>query len=80
MTTKLAHFTQKARAEPRERFNSLMGLLFDPEGLGASFGRQAERKAPGEDGIRKADYAEGLEDRVADLSSVGLHNKLKSLC
>ena len=69
MTTKLAHFTQKARAEPRERFNSLMGLLFDPEGLGASFGRQAERKAPGVDGIRKADYAEGLEDRVADLSS-----------
>ncbi len=68
MTTKLIHFTQKARAEPRERFNSLMGLLFDPEGLHASFGRQAQSKAPGVDGMRKADYAEGLEDRIEDLS------------
>jgi group II intron reverse transcriptase/maturase len=68
MTTKLAHFTQKARGEPQERFNSLMGLLCDPEGLRASFGRQAKSKAPGVDGMRKADYAAGLEDRIRDLS------------
>lgn len=68
MTTKLAHFTQKARAEPRERFNSLMGLLFDPEGLHASFRRQAKSKAAGVDGMRKGDYADGLEDRIEDLS------------
>ena len=59
MTTRLTHFTQRARAEPRERFNSLMGLLFDPEGLHASFRRQAKSKAAGVDGMRKGDYAEG---------------------
>jgi RNA-directed DNA polymerase len=68
MTTRLARFTQKARAEPRERFTALMGLVFDPEGLHASFERQNGRKAPGVDGIGKADYAVGLDDRVDDLS------------
>ena len=68
MTTRLARFTQKARAEPRERFTALMGLVFDPEGLHASFERQDGRKAPGVDGICKADYAVGLDDRIEDLS------------
>jgi RNA-directed DNA polymerase len=68
MTTRLARFTQKARAEPRERFTALMGLVFDPEGLHASFERQDGKKAPGADGIRKADYAVGVEDRINDLS------------
>jgi RNA-directed DNA polymerase len=69
MTTRLARFTQRARELRRERFTSLMGLLFDPEGLRASFERQDGSKAPGVDGIRKEDYAEGLEERLADLSS-----------
>lgn len=68
MTTKLIRFTDKARAEPQLRFNALMGLLFDPEGLHASFERQNGKKVPGVDGIRKADYAEGLDGRLADLS------------
>jgi len=46
-----------------------MGLLFEVEGLRASFERQDEKKAPGVDGMRKADYAQGLEDRLVDLSS-----------
>jgi retron-type reverse transcriptase len=46
-----------------------MGLLFEVEGLRASFERQDEKKAPGFDGMRKADYAQGLEDRLVDLSS-----------
>ena len=54
MTTRLTRFTQKAREEPRTRFNALMGLVFDPEGLHASFERQNGKKAPGVDGIRKA--------------------------
>ncbi len=58
MTTGLIRFTQRARAEPRTRFNALMGLLFDPEGLHASFARQKGKKAPGVDGIRKVDYAQ----------------------
>lgn len=68
MTTRLAHFTQRARELVGERFNSLMGLLSDPEGLGESFERQAGNKAPGVDGIRKADYAEGVAERIEDLS------------
>jgi len=69
MTTGLIRFTQRARAEPRTRFNALMGLLFDPEGLHASFARQKGNKAPGVDGIRKVDYAQGLEARILELSS-----------
>ena len=64
MTTGLIRFTQRARAGPRIRFNALMGLLFDPEGLHASFARQKGKKAPGVDGIRKVDYAQGLEARI----------------
>jgi hypothetical protein len=69
MTTKLVRFTQWARESPQRQNNALMGMLFDPDGLSASFERQAGRKAPGVDGIRKADYAEGLEDRLLDLSA-----------
>ena len=47
MTTGLIRFTQRAHAEPRCRFNALMGLMYDPEGLHASFERQAGKKAPG---------------------------------
>jgi len=46
-----------------------MGLLYDPEGLYASFERQDGKKAPGVDGIRKVDYAQGLDERIEDLSS-----------
>ena len=50
MTTKFIRFTERARAEPQLRFNALMGLLFDSEGLHASFERQPGTKAPGVDG------------------------------
>ncbi len=68
MTTRLACFTRKAAAEPHTRFTALMGLVFDPEGLHASFERQPGRRAPGVDRMRKADYAEGLTERITDLS------------
>ena len=69
VTTKLERFTRMAREEPQTRFTSLMGLLFDPEGLRESFGRQDGGKAPGVDGIRKDDYVEGVEARLGDLSA-----------
>ncbi len=69
MTTRLERFTQKAREEPRTRFNALMGMVYDPEGLRESFERQDGRKAPGVDGMRKEQYGEGLEERLADLSA-----------
>lgn len=68
MTTKFERFTRKAREEPQTRFNALMGMLFDPEGLRESFDRQDGTKAPGVDGVSKEDYAEGLEARLEDLS------------
>ena len=69
MATDLIHFTQWASESPQRQYNALMGMLSDPDGLSASFERQAGRKAPGVDGIRKTDYAEGLEDRLLDLSA-----------
>ena len=56
------------------------GLMYDPEGLHASFERQAGKKAPGVDGIRKADYAQGLDERITDLSNPsGLPRQLSTL-
>ena len=69
VSTRLERFTHKARNEPQTRFNALMGLLFDPDGLRDSFERQDGRKAPGVDGIRKEQYGEGLDERLADLSA-----------
>jgi hypothetical protein len=68
MTTRLTRLTQKVRELRGERLTSLMGMLFNPEGLRSSFERQEERKAPGVDGVRKADYREGLEERIQELS------------
>ena len=69
MTTELIRFTQWAREKPKRQYNALMGMLMDPQGLHASFERQAGNKAPGVDGMRKAVYAEGLPTRLADLSA-----------
>ena len=68
MTPDLLRFTRMARAKPKERFNSLMGLLSRPEGLAASFGRLAAKKAPGVDGTRKEDYQTNLQGNIEDLS------------
>lgn len=68
MTTRFIRFTQRAQADAKLRFTSLMGLLFDPDGLQESFQRQAGNKAPGIDGVRKRDYAEDVDRHIADLS------------
>jgi RNA-directed DNA polymerase len=69
MATELVRFTQWAREKPQRQYNALMGMLMDPQGLNASFERQAGNKAPGVDRMRKADYAVGLPERLADLSA-----------
>jgi RNA-directed DNA polymerase len=69
MTTDLIRFTQWARESPQRQYTALMGMLYDPEGLNASFERQAGNKAPGVDGMRKAEYADGTAERLADLSA-----------
>ncbi len=68
MTPDLARFTQMAQQNRKMRFNSLMGMLTRTEGLRASFDRQPLRKAVGVDGVRKADYQDGLDERIEDLS------------
>jgi group II intron reverse transcriptase/maturase len=69
MTTELVCFTQWARDAPQKRYTSLMGMLCDPAGLRQSFDRQPGNKAAGVDGMKKADYGEGVEERLADLSA-----------
>jgi RNA-directed DNA polymerase len=70
MTTQIIHFTQWARDNPQRQYHSLSGMLFDPAGLYETFERQAANKAPGVDGVRKADYGgEGLPERLKDLSA-----------
>jgi len=69
MATDLIRFTQWARECPQQQYTALMGMLYDPEGLTASFERQAANKAPGVDGMRKAEYADGAAERLADLSA-----------
>ena len=69
METKLERFIRWVREVPQQIYTSLMGKVFDVEVLRTSFRALAGNKAPGIDGIRKADYAVGLEGRLADLSA-----------
>lgn len=69
MTPDLDRFTQFTRANPGVKCMSIMGLLFRPEGLLDSFRRLAANKAPGVDGMRKADYAVDVENHLDSLSS-----------
>jgi RNA-directed DNA polymerase len=68
MNTTLACFTQWAQSAPQPSYNALMGLLCNREGLTESFDRQAGNKAVGVDGVSKADYAQGLTERIDALS------------
>jgi RNA-directed DNA polymerase len=68
MTTKQARFTQSEVKQSQRRYTSLMGMLFNVDGLKTSFDRQPGNKAVGVDGISKADYASNLVDNLADLS------------
>ena len=45
MATDLIRFTQWARESPQRQYTALMGMLYDPEGLTASFERQLHRLA-----------------------------------
>lgn len=68
MTPRFACFTRRAQEKAQEKFTSLMGLLWDSTDLTDSF-RTIKDRAPGVDGVRKADYAVNLESNIATLSS-----------
>ena len=69
MTTQLICFKRRAQAEPGTRFNALMGLLAEPQGLRESFDRQPGNKATGVDGISKRQYAQNVDDKLGQLSA-----------
>jgi RNA-directed DNA polymerase len=68
MTTQLVCFTQWAKQSPQPHYNALMGMLCNPQGLRESFDKQAGNKATGIDGVRKQDYAQNVDARLAELS------------
>ena len=69
MDTQLVRFTQWAEQHPQARYNALMGLLSQPEGLLHSFEVQPGNKASGIDKVRKVDYAEGAQARITALAA-----------
>ena len=77
MTPDLSRFTQSARMNPKQKFTSLMGLLYRHEGLSDSFDRLAPNKAAGIDSMKKIDYEVGLHGRLVDLSYDVLSTGLK---
>jgi RNA-directed DNA polymerase len=68
MTTQPVSLIERARRDPRTRFTAVMQWVYDEAALRASFARQDGRKAPGVDGMSKADYAEDVEARLSTLS------------
>ena len=63
---RLDRITQRAEAQPEERFNNLFSLL-NYELLGHAFRRLKRDKAPGIDGITVDQYEENLRDNLLDL-------------
>jgi RNA-directed DNA polymerase len=69
MTTEQTRFTQREEKQSQRRYTSLMGMLFNVDGLKTSFDRQPSNKARGVDGLGKADYEINLVGNLADLSA-----------
>lgn len=66
VNTKLLRIAQRARGNPRARFTSLYHLL-NEELLRACFRALRANAAPGVDEVTKAEYADDLDARLADL-------------
>ena len=68
MESKLKRLGELAAAHPRMRFTSIYHLVYAPENLRASFEEMKVGKAPGVDGVTKAEYGQNLESNLQDLS------------
>jgi group II intron reverse transcriptase/maturase len=66
VATKLLRIAKKARREPKFEFTSLFHLM-NVELLRGCFERLRKDAAAGIDGVTKAMYAEGLEERLTEL-------------
>lgn len=68
MASNLTRIGERARKEPKCCFTSLYHHVTDVDNLRACFERIEPGKAPGIDGVTKAEYAKDLEGNLKDLS------------
>jgi group II intron reverse transcriptase/maturase len=69
MGTNLARIGEKARKEPELVFTSLYHHISDVDNLRACYDSLDARKAPGVDGVTKAEYGKNLEENLRNLSA-----------
>jgi len=68
MATDLTRISEKARKEPKLVFTSLYHHMCDVDNLRAGYDSLEARKAPGVDGVTKAEYGKHLEENLRNLS------------
>lgn len=68
METKLEWVGERARQEPNCCFTSIYHHVYELEHLRRCYKEMEGGKAPGVDGVGKADYGEDLEENLRDLS------------
>lgn len=68
MERKLKRIGELARRDSRMRFTSIYHLVYSLENLRASYEAMKEGKAPGVDGVSKAEYGKKLEENLQDLT------------
>ena len=69
MATDLTRIGQKARKEAKLVFTNLFHHVYDVDNLRACFDSLGAKKAPGVDGVTKAEYGKNLEDNLRNLSA-----------
>ena len=69
MGTALTRISEKARKEPELVFTSLYHHISDVDNLRACYDSLDARKAPGADGVTKAEYGKNLEENLRNLSA-----------
>lgn len=75
----LSALRAKAEREPEHRFRGLSRLL-DHQMLREAFARLKRRAAPGIDGMDHAEYAENLDERLAELESRLKAGRYRATC
>ena len=68
MGTDLRRISEKARKEPELVFTSLYHHISDVDNLRACYDSLDARKAPGVDGVTKAEYGRNLDENLRNLS------------
>jgi RNA-directed DNA polymerase len=69
VATDLTRIGEKARREPEMVFTDLYHHIYDVDNLRAGYDSLGAKKAPGVDGVTKAEYGKHLEENLRDLSA-----------